>query len=309
MATLKRTSAPAPSTPDGAKHGPTYLQLALARKANRKDLLDSQSPASSAIYYWDATRSQFIDPINVSPDAAIVPPNRYVLSANVYAFSASASDMENLLGESNNVQVSFTAQTAQSGEDYTWIIKAGLNIAGDFVNLSNQPNQLTNIPSPQDQVVIENGKVSLWFGLGGQKKEGWWDTFLKAIGIVTDSPLFAVVPMAKLVSQAVSAITQMTEAIEQQEHVSEILQGHRLDCRISGNDASFPFVLRSGFWLITNYAQIKEYVDYGDRENLNKNLFLDIASEQYNVVAVDEHYAPVDLTYAVIRVSLDAKTN
>ena len=69
-------------------------------------------------------------------------------------------------------------------------------------------------------------------------------------------------------SQTVSAVTQMTNQIETQNKLTHILQGNRLDCRISGSDPLSPFVLRSGFWLITNYEEVKQYIDYGEVENV-----------------------------------------
>jgi hypothetical protein len=217
----------------------------------------------------------------------------------------------------NNVQITFQAQTQQNGEDFTWIVKAGLSLAADFlggsdkqsVTTANDPNQLTNFASPQDQVVIQNGAVALWFGLAAQKKGSWWDQFLSGIGLIANSPLFAVVPMAKLASQTVNAVTQMTNQIESQDKLVQILQGNRLDCRIAGNDPSKPFALRSGFWLIAEYDEIRQYIDYGDKENLKSNIILDIASQQYDLVDKSNNYNPADLTYAVFNISLSPKSS
>ncbi len=318
MTKTQETVAISPAPSIRSQQVPSYHELTLARKSNRKELLELHGAAASAVFYWDATKSQFIDPSNVTIDAEIVASGQYVLQANIYNFHSSSTDMANLFKDNtNNLQLTFTAQTQQAGEEFTWIIKAGLSLASDFLSgsdsqsvaLGRDPNQLTNFQAPQDQVVIQDGKIALWFGLAAQKKGSWWDSFLKAIGLIANSPLFAVVPMAKLASQTVSAVTQMTDQIETQNKLTQILQGNRLDCRISGSDPLNPFVLRSGFWLITNYDEVKQYIDYGDSENLKKNITLDMPSQQYDLVDSGDNHKPIDLTYAVIRISLTLKSS
>jgi hypothetical protein len=299
-------------------NAPTYQELTLARDQKRKDLLQANGPTASIIFYWDPTSLQFINPFNVAVDPSVSATGSYVLQSNIYNFHSSSADMKNLFKDNaNNVQITFTAQTQQNGEDYTWIVEAGLSVANEFlggsdkqsVSTANSPNQLTNIPSPQDQVVIQNSLVSVWFGLAAQKQAGIWDQILSAIGLIANSPLFAVVPMAKLVTETVNAVSQMTNQIETQEKLTQILQGNRLDCRIAGNDASAPFALRSGFWLIANFNEIEQFIDHADKENLQKNLVLDIASQQYDVVDQGNNFTPIDVTYAVINFSLTAKTS
>lgn len=295
---------------------PTFQELTLARSQDRKDLLQAKGPAASIIFCWDPTLLQFINPFNVAVNPSILTTGTYVLQSNIYNFHSSSTDLKNLFKDNaNNVQINFTAQTQQDGEDITWIIKSALSVASDFlggsdkqsVSTANSPNQLTNIPVPQDQVVIQTSLVSIWFGLAAQKRQGIWDKILSGIGLIANSPLFAVVPMAKLVNETVSAVTQMTSQIEAQEKPTQILQGNRLDCRIAGNEASAPFALRSGFWLIANFSEIEQFIDHGDKDNLKKNFILDIASQQYDVVDQDNNFTPIDVTYAVISLSLTAK--
>ena len=297
---------------------PTFQELSTARSQDRQDLLQANGPAASIIYYWDPTLLQFINPFNVVVDPSISTTKSYVLQSNIYNFHSSSTDLKNLFKDNaNNVQINFTAQTQQDGEDITWIIKSALSMAGDLlggsdkqsVSTASSPNQLTNIPVPQDQVVIQTSLVSIWFGLAAQKKEGIWDKILSAIGLIANSPLFAVVPMAKLVSETVNAVTQMTNQIESQEQPTQILQGNRLDCRIAGDETSAPFALRSGFWLIANFSEIEQFIDHTNKDNLKKNIIMDIADQQYDVVDQDNKFTPIDVTYAIINLSLTAKTS
>lgn len=298
---------------------PTYYELSQARRSGRTDLttlVTAQAAAgSSMIFYCDRTSSQLRNPEYITEDDTITSDHDYTLQANVYSFHSSSSDMKNLFKDNaNNVQLQFQAQTQQSGEDYTWLINAGLSLVDqngavqNSVSLSKSPNQLTNIPAQQDQIVVQNGTVSLWFNLATQKTDGWWDKFLKAIGLIANSSLFAVVPMAKMTSQAVDAVTQMTQQIETTEKLNYIFNGYRLDCRIYGNDEMHPFVLRTGFWVIADYEEIQPFIDRGDdKENLKSNIILDIPGQQYLLVDKNSGHAPVDVTYAVVGLSLTAK--
>jgi hypothetical protein len=308
---------------DSRRRVPTYHQLALARKSQRPVLLDLQLPEASIIFYWDPIKLQFIDPSNVQADSSISATGTYTLDAKIFSFHSSAADMGNLFkNNANNVQVTFSAQTQQDGEDYTWLVTAALSTAsqymggsdGQSVAVGSSANQLTKYPTPQDQIAIENGTVTLTFGLAAQKKASWWDTFLSAIGAISNSPLFAVVPMAKLASQTVEAVTQMTAQIESQEKLNQILEGSPIECSITAaNPSQKPFAMRSGFWLMANYDQIKPYIDNANSENLQKNIFLDIPSQQYDVVdknALDANndYLPIDVTYAILWIDLAAKS-
>jgi hypothetical protein len=298
---------------------PTYHQLTLARSAERSELIGAHGADASAIYFWDPSTSLLTSATNVTVDPNISSSEKYILQADVYAFHSSAADMKNLFNNNaNNLQILFQAQTQQSGELFTWIVQAGISLASAFlggsdnqsVAVGGSSSQLTNFPSSQDQITIETGNVTVAFGLAAQKTGGWWDNFLKAIGSVANSPLFAVVPMAKLATQTVSAVQQMTSQVESQEKITSILQGNKLDCRISGGDSSVPFVLRSGFWIIANYAEIKPLVNFADgTENLESQYILDLASEQYALVDKSKGYAPVDITYAVMKIGLTSKSS
>jgi hypothetical protein len=311
---------PQPDKPASYIHptfAPTYYELLHARRMNREELLLDRTGGipSSAVFFWDTNKNQLINPINLIPDQNIKSAN-YLLQADLYSFHSSKSDMQTHFGgNSNNVQIDFRAKATQSGEDYLWIVTAGLNIADQFlggkdqqsISLSNSANQLTNFSS-QDQIVIADGEVSLWIGLNVHKKDGWWDTFLKAIHMITNSPLFALVPMAKLASEAVDAVTQMTQQIEKQNHLTTILQGNRLDFRLYDGTSQNPFCLKPGFWVIMNYDQAKKYIDYTDKENIKKGVILDIGSQQYDVIDTTANNDPIDVTYAVARFKLPPKS-
>lgn len=109
-------------------------------------------------------------------------------------------------------------------------------------------------------MVVSDGQVTISLGLQAQKKDCLWHTFLKAIGAVANSPMFAVVP-AKLIGETVEAVTSMTDKIEESESLQPILQGNKMDCVISGNATPIaPYVLRQGYWLVANYAEIAPFV-------------------------------------------------
>ncbi len=227
--------------------------------------------------------------------------------------------MQNLFANNaNNVQINFAAEAMQNGELVTWIVNAALSTAQNWiggadkqsVSVSGSQNQLTNIPAPQDQIEISDGEVSITLALQAQKKGSWWDTVLSALGAVTNSPLFAVVPMAKLIGQTVDAITQMTSKIEQTEKLVVILQGSKLECKIYDTGVSTqPYVLRPGFWLMANYSETSQYVDFGNKENLKQGIILDFADQQYDVLDTNNNHKPIDVTYAVIEMTLSPKTS
>lgn len=297
--------------------GDTYYELQQSRKLRKKarsaELFD-EAPGASAIYFWDTGKGQFIAPNNLTTD-----PNTksgsYVIEAAVFSFHSSAADMSNLFSDNaNNVQVNFRAEAKQDGELITWIVNAALSTAQQWltgpdkqlVSTGNNPNQLTNIPSPQDQIVVSNGRVTIALGLQAQKKDSWWDTFLKAIGAVANSPLFAVVPMSKLIGQTVDAITQMTNKIEQAENLIPILQGNKLECRIY-DGATTPYVLKEGYWLMANYNEIASLVEWPS-ENLKSGIILDFGAQQYSVIDMNANHIPVDATYVVVNIAITSKT-
>jgi hypothetical protein len=279
---------------------------------------EPEDAGASAIYFWDSDQNQFITPHNLTVDPN-VKPGAYVLQASVFGFHASADDMSNLFQDNaHNVQINFHAEASQNGELITWMVKAGLSTAEKWlggsdsqsVTIGGSPNQLTNIPAPQDQIVISDGVVSVTLALQAQKKDGWWETFLKAIGLVTNSPMFAVVPMAKLIGETVDAITQMTTKIEQDENLELILEGNKLECNIYKTGVSTkPYVLKPGYWLMAKYSQLAQYVDWNDNENLKKGIYLDFNDQQYDVLDANNGHQPIDVTYAVIELSLSPKAS
>jgi hypothetical protein len=270
------------------------------------------------IYYWDPSSAQFLAADNVTVDPN-VKTGTYVLQASVYNFHASSNDMNNLFSNNtNNVQINFRAEALQNGELITWIVNAALSTAQEFlggsdnqsVSVGNSQNQLTNIPAPQDQITVSDGEVTISLGLQAQRKDGWWDKFLKAIGAVANSPMFAVVPMAKLIGQTVDAVTQMTDKIEEGENLVPILQGNKMDCEIYQTGTSVnPYVLRAGWWLMANYREISPYVDWNSKENLKQGIVLDFGSGQYDVIDNNNNHAPIDVTFAIIKLTLTTKTS
>jgi hypothetical protein len=298
--------------------GLTYFERQQSRRALPIQAVAAEAPAASAIYFWDSAQAQFIAPNNLTVDPS-TKPGSYVLQASVFSFHSSSADMQNLFANNaNNVQINFAAEAMQNGELVTWIVNAALSTAQNWiggadnrsVSASGSQNQLTNIPAPQDQIAISDGEVSITLALQAQKKGSWWDTVLSALGAVTNSPLFAVVPMAKLIGQTVDAITEMTSKIEQTEKLVVILQGSKLECKIYDTGVSTqPYVLKPGFWLMANYSEISPYVDFGNKENLKQGIILDFADQQYDVLDTNNNHKPIDVTYSVIEMTLSPKTS
>jgi hypothetical protein len=298
---------------------PSYHETLLARRTGPVTELHAAalSVPGSEVFFWDRSKMQLINPSNLTPDSTIKP-GTYNIQAAVYSFHSSESDMKELFNDdANNVQLTFRAQATQNGEEFTWIVQAGLNVASNLLggsdkqslNLSNKNNKVTDFASPADQITVTDGAVSLWIGLAAQKKDSWWDTFLKAIHLISDSPLFALVPMAKLASMTANAVDQMTQQIEEHQKLTTIITGNRLDFTLYPGTSQNPFTLRPGFWVVMNHDQADRYVDYNDNENIRKGVILDIAGQQYNIVDTANGHKPIDVTYAVANISLAPKTS
>ncbi len=273
------------------------------------------APAGSVLYYWDAQANRLTNPFNLKPDAGFKAGTSYMLKSSVYNFHSSKADMDSVWAdESNNVQLTFQAMALDPfDQELTWIVMAGLNMASanlkgaDNKSLSvTNNNQLTGSGSPSDSIIITDGQVSLTLGVAGQKKKSFWDTLVSLLGTITDSPVFGLLPLPRLASSTLTAVSGLLSQIEKANKLVRVLSGKQVDFRLydaTGSDSN-PFVLKPGFWVVLNADQAKSYIDLSDGQNFNKNIVLDIPSQQYALVDTSKNNMPIDVTYAVARIQL-----
>lgn len=264
---------------------------------------------STVFFYWDDQAKQLINPYNLKPDSKISAGN-YELKANVYNFHPSSGDITKFWkDDTNNVQLTFTAQANdQFDEEFQWIVLSGMSMLGNDLKGKDKQslslpsnNALTSFPS-SEKIIITNSEVSLTLGLAAQKKQSILNHFIAAFKTIVGSPMFGLIPMPKLASDTVTAISTLLSQISKDNSLTPVIKGKQVDFRLYDGSSTNPFVLKPGYWVIMDAVQARPLIDNKDSENIKKGILLDLPNQQYELVDSSSNQQSVDITYAVIRI-------
>jgi hypothetical protein len=255
----------------------------------------------SVLFYWDPEKKQLINPFNLKADDKTKPGN-YTLKVEVLSFHPSSADNSSIWNDlSNQVQLTFATKAAdQSGNIYTWLTMAAIQIGNEFLAGKDQKllpfsdnNQLTNFQA-SDQITIADGQVSLRFGIAGQKKDTFWTWLIGLFTTAANSPIVGMLPIPKLAATAVDAFGKLLDQAQKSDKLVQALNGKLLQFRIYDGTSSAPFLLRPGYWVLLDAVTAKKYFD---KDSNISGLILDVPGQLYEMVNTKDQ--PVDTTYCV----------
>jgi hypothetical protein len=268
------------------------------------------SPKASMLYFWDSSAKQLVNPLNVKVDSSIKPAT-YSLEVEVFNFHTSSTDLGTIWkGATNNAQLTFNVKTPGEDDDISWIVSMGLQFASNFLGGADKKSfGLTDNNTPtkefrkSERVIITDGGGEIQTFVAAQKKKSIWDNLLQIVKAFAESPVLGILPIPKLLPEAVKTLSGTFDYIQSKEQLIPVLGGLKQRFRLydGAPAASVPdgvLVLRPGFWVVLDADFAQQHWDAN--RNL-PDLVLDLYGQLYELR--DKSEKPVDTTYCVSTLS------
>ena len=257
------------------------------------------------LFYYDQTKKQFINPINVLPDPTVKSGKRK-LDIEILNMHVSGEMNEEITTKSKGdlqLQLGVTVP-ANEQENYTWILLNGIDVfyggtkEGRDERLRHfvDNNKPTDKLSSETAIEIGSGRGKLQIQAMYQRRKSAWRSFLTAITGTMKSPVFGILPIPRLVSEGLTFVSAALGYIQSKDALVPVWSSARLDFKIIDGYSEIPFTLRPGLWLTMDRSVAKKMMD--DKRNIG-DLAIDVGGQFYEVVTKKEE--PVDANYSVLR--------
>jgi hypothetical protein len=264
------------------------------------------------IFYYDRDAKMMINPGNVKPALKAA---KYSLDLKILNSHVSRSDFDTIwknLKNDAHLQLSLTTPSSEAAgaDDLMWTLMNGIDIflGGKLEGVDQRlkhfvtQNQPTSKFRPSEKVEILKGTGFFQLQLAAQKKESWWKKLLTILGAALDSPLFATLPIPKLLPEAVSFSTAVLNQIKKTEPLVPVWQSAGIPFVLyDGATPGSDFKLRPGRWLTIDRTYAEAHLD--EQSNL-KDHVIDVLGE-FNEVKTKAGQ-PIDANYAVLELDFPA---
>ncbi len=261
-------------------------------------------------HYADPTQKQFINPLNVKPALAA---GKYSLEVTVLNSHASQMDFEtiwNKLRHDAQLQLALTApsQGGETSDDLTWTLMNGIDIflGGDGFKGADKRlkpfvdnNKPTSKFRPSERIEVLTGGANFQLQVAAAKKDSWWRKLLTIGGAALDSPLFATLPIPKLLPLGVQFATAVLNHLKDTDPLVPIWTSARIPFKLyEGASPTSPFTFRPGLWLTIDREYAEQHLD--ENKNLKDHL-VDIGGEFFEVKTTSGQ--PVNANYVVLQMN------
>jgi hypothetical protein len=158
-------------------------------------------------------------------------------------------------------------------------------------------NKPTSKFRPSEKIEVLSGAGSFQLQVAAAKKESWWRKLLTIGGAALQSPLFATLPIPKLLPMGVQFATAVLNHVKDTEPLVPIWTSARIPFKLyDGATNTSPFTLKPGLWLTIDRAYAEQNMD----ENRNfKNHLIDVGGQFYELTTTSGQ--PVDANYTVLQ--------
>lgn len=286
---------------------------ATANFANEVRAGDRIGSQHMIFHYADPTQKQFINPLNVKPALAA---GKYSLEVTVLNSHTSQKDFEtiwNKLKHDAQLQLALTAPSlgGEASDDLTWTLMNGIDIflGGDGFKGADKRlkpfvdnNKPTSKFRPSEKIEVLTGGANFQLQVAAAKKDSWWRKLLTIGGAALDSPLFATLPIPKLLPLGVQFATAVLNHVKDTDPLVPIWTSARIPFKLyEGASPTSPFTFRPGLWLTIDREYAEQHLD--DSKNLKDHL-IDIGGQFFEVKTTSGQ--PVNANYVVLQMSFPA---
>lgn len=259
------------------------------------------------IFYYDNEARMLVNPGNVVMSLAAA---KYSLTIRILNTHVSRMDFDSTwknLKHDAQMQLALTSAVGEglAVDDVTWTLMNGIDIflGGDLKGVDKrlrpfvEKNEPTSKFRPSEKVEILKGSGFFQLQLAAQKKDSWWRKLLTTFGAALDSPLFATLPIPKLLPQAVQFTSAVLNHVKKTEPLVPIWQSAGIPFVLyPGATPASEFKLRPGRWLTIDRVYAEQHLD--ERSNL-KDHVIDVLG-QFDEVKT-KGGQPVDANYSVLQ--------
>ena len=260
------------------------------------------------IFYYDRTKKQFVNPINVLPDSSVKSGKRK-LEIEILNMHVSGEMSNEITAKSKGdlqLQLGVTVPVNEQ-ENYTWILLNGIDVfyggtkegRDDRLRHFVENNKPTDKLSSDASIEIGSGRGKLQIQALYQKKTSAWRSFLTAITGTMKSPVFGVLPIPRLVSEGLTFVSAALDYIQSKDALVQVWSSARLDFKIVDGYSEIPFTLCPGLWLTMDRVVAKKMMD---RNSNIVDLEIDEGGQFYEVVT--KNGEAVDANYSVLKLEL-----
>jgi hypothetical protein len=265
------------------------------------------------LFFYDSLANKLVNPFNVKPSLQT---GKYALDISILNSHVSKSDFDNIwnkLKHEAQLQLALTAPSTDgpAPDDLTWTLMNGIDIflGGDgFKGIDNRlkpfvdNNKPTSKFRPSSRIEVPTGSGSFQLQLAAQKKDSWWRKLLTIAGGALNSPLFATLPIPRLLPEGVQFATAVLNHLKDTSPLTVMWTSARIPFRLyDGATPTSPFTFRPGLWLSIDRMYAEKNLD--ENKNL-KNHVIDIPG-QFNEVRTSNGQ-PIDANYAVLNLEFPA---
>ena len=261
------------------------------------------------IFFYDADAKKMVNPLNVKPT---LQPGGYSMEATIRNFHVSKKDFDGIwrkLKPDAQMQLALTA-SAPDDDDLTWTLMNGIDIflGGKLEGLDQrlrpllENNKPTSKFRPSAKIEVRSGSGEFQLQVAAQKKESIWRKILSIGGAVVNSPLFATLPIPKLVPQGLQFVNAVLDHLESTERLTPIWTSAKIPFRLyEGARKANPFALRPGFWATIDRTFAEQHLDAN--QNLT-DVFLNLGGQFFELATANGQ--PINANYSVMELGFPA---